>query len=280
MPVDIDLSFNYHHFMTKHFYLLSILFLVPFFTGCQESEKKSLRNVKVSEIVDKQQQAENKNMTVSLHIYMFRIDANNLDEIQYQIEQTDTPALKFQDSDSFTANGLAGCGGDGKSWQKTGPLIEEAKPKTKKHIKLLIDDNLSNDVVAAETKKPVSIIYRSDETMSGIGFEPGQMVLRLKVSPLIGLRQACRLDVTPVYKITGTGQKKSQSPEKIREYSFDSASLNARLRPGQYILLAPANEKQKQTEAQTIGNIVFYNQTAENTADLYLIACESVNSPL
>jgi len=237
-------------------------------------------DIKASELINKQQPAGNKNMTVGLHIYLFRIKTDKLAQIQDQIEQTNTVPVKYNDLVSFTANGLTGCGGDRKSWQKIGPLIAEAEPKTKKHINLLITENLSDDVVITETAKPVSIIYHSNDSTSGIGFDAGQMVLRLKVSSLIGLRQACRLDVMPVYKITGQESGKILSGEKKHEFTFDSAAFSVRLQPGRYVLIAPANERQKQTETQTIGNIISYRQTPEDIADLCLIACDLINNPL
>ena len=220
-------------------------------------------------------------MTVGLHIYLFQIQTNKLAEIQEQIGRTDTLPVKYNDPDAFSANGLIGCAGDRTSWQKMAKLLTQAQPQIKKHINLLIAENITDDVVIAETNQPVSVVYRSNGATAGIGFDAGQIVLRIKVNPLIGLRQACGLDVTPVYR-TGAGQKATK-PSVSRdnyEFAFESAALNVRLQPGHFVLLAPAQTQTDRTTAQTIGDIMSCSQASQNTTNLYLIACNLINSPL
>jgi len=266
--------------MKKFICSAAVLLFISFLSGCTGSSQKPWRNTNTAELINRQQLPEDKSMTVGLHIYLFRIQTNKLPQIQNQISQTDTLPVKYDDPDAFLANGLISCQGDRASWQKIAQLLALSQSKTINHINILITENTAEDVVIAEANQPVSIAYRSNNTTAGIGFGAGQMVLRLKVSPLIGLRQACRLDVTPVYKIIGRESKKLQSSEKNREFIFDSAALSVRWQPDRYVLIAPANAKEEQNETQTIGNIISYRQTPEDTADLCLIACDLINSPL
>jgi hypothetical protein len=266
--------------MKKFICLPAVLLFIPFLSGCTGFSQKPWRNTNTAELINRQQPLEDKSMTVGLHIYLFRIQTNKLPQIQNQISQTDTLPVKYNDPDAFLANGLIGCQGDRASWQKIAQLLALSQSKTIKHINIQMTENMAEDIVIAEAVKPVSVIYYSNNAAAGINFDAGQMVLRLKVSPLIGLRQACRLDVTPVYKIIGRESKKLQSSEKNREFIFDSAALSVRWQPDRYVLIAPANAKEEQNEAQTIGNIISYRQTPEDTADLCLIACDSIDSSL
>lgn len=252
--------------------VLTVPLLCLFIIGCQGSEKKAQTNIKASELINKEQPPENKIITVNLNIYLFRIKTRNLPFIQYEIEESNTLPLNYQNADSFVANGIIACGTDNIGWQKIGALIENARIETEKHINLLITENLSDNVIINEITKPVSMIYYSDDVKSGIGFDVGRMILRLKVSPLKVLRQTCMLDVLPVYVI-----KNPQS--RNRQFAFNSASFSVSLQPGQCVLLAPADERQKPTELQNLGNILFYLQKPENTADLCLITCSSMNNP-
>ncbi|MGB8226947.1 MAG: hypothetical protein WCE45_08830 [Sedimentisphaerales bacterium] len=266
--------------MKKFICLLAIPFFISFLSDCTGSSRKPRRNIKAAELISRQQPLEGKFMTVDLHIYVFRIQTKKLPQIQNQIGQTNALPVKYDDPDAFLANGLICCQGDRASWQKIAQLLALSQSKTIKQINILMTENTAEDIVIAEAVKSVSAIYYSNNATAGINFDAGQMVLRLKVSPLIGLRQACRLDVTPVYKIISRESKKLKSSEKNREFIFDSAALSVRWQPDRYVLIAPANAKEEQNEAQTIGNIISYRQTPEDTADLCLIACDSINSPL
>ncbi len=258
--------------MRKFLCLLTALLFISLLTGCEGSSKKSWKDVKISELINQQQPAENKSMTVGLHIYLFRIQADKLGRIQYQIGETDLLPVKYNDPDAFPLNGLMSCAGDIKSWRKIAPLLTKARPQLRKHINLMITQGMTNDVIIAESAKPVSVVYRSGDTTAGIGFDAGRIALRIKASPLIGLRQACKLDVMPVYKTV--------ADKNSREFTFESAAFDVRLQPGQFVLLAPAGDEQKQPETRTIGDIISYPQTPKKTADLYLIACGLVNTPL
>lgn len=261
-----------------------VLLLISFLAGCIGSNAPSLKvwkDIKASELISQQQPSENKTMTVSMYIYLFEIRADKLTEIQEQISRTDTLPVKYNDPAAFSANGLVGCAGDRISWQKIAQLLAQSQPEIKKRINLLITENIPDDIIIAETPQPVSVIYRSDSATAGIGFDAGQIVLRIKAEPLIGLRQFCRLDITPVYR-TGVAQNTKRQPfgRDNYEFAFESAALNVCLRPGQFVLLAPAIAQSQQIGTQTIGDYLFYPQSPQNTANLCLIACSLINNPL
>jgi hypothetical protein len=271
-------------FLARHSGLLAVFFLISFLAGCigsNASSRKVWKDVKASELISRQQPSENKTMTVGLNIYVFQIQADKLTEIQEQIGRTDTLPVKYNNPDAFSANGLVGCAGDRISWQKIAELLAQSQHRIKKRINLLIAENITDDIVVTETPQPVSVVYRSNSTTAGIGFNAGRMVLRMKTKPLIGLRQTCRLDITPVYR-TGVRQKiKKQLVSRDKyEFAFESAALNVRLQPGQFVLLAPAAAELEQIGTQTIGDIIFYPKSPQNTANLCLIACGLINDPL
>ena len=219
-------------------------------------------------------------MTVGLNIYVFHIQADRLTELRELIVQTSTIGVKYSDPDAFLANGLMSCAGDRVSWQKIGQLLSQSQPRIKKRIGLLVAENMTDDIVLSETLQPVSVVYFSEGTTTGIGFGTGRIVLRIKATPLIGLRQICRLDITPVYK-TSSKQKTEKRPadRKNYEFVFDSTTLNVRFQPGQFLLIAPLQAEAQKADTQTIGNAMFYPEGPENTAGLCIIACSLVNNP-
>jgi hypothetical protein len=269
--------------MKKSFLCLSAaVLLISFSAGCigsNTSGRDPWRNIKADELIGRQE-LKDKYMTVGLNVYVFHIQADKLTELQELIAQTDTISVEYSDPDAFLANGLTSCAGDRTSWQKIGQLLSQSQPQIKKRIGLLAAENMTDDVVISETSQPVSVVYLSEGTTTGIGFGAGRIVLRIKVTPLIGLRQICRLDITPVYKI-GSEQKIKNQPIDRKSYGFvfDSAALNVRFQPGQFLLIAPALTETQQTDTQTVGNAMFYPKGPENTAGLCIIACSLINNP-
>jgi hypothetical protein len=271
--------------MKKSPYLFIVLLFISFLTGgtgSNVSSRKPWLDIKASELISRQQLPERKAINVSLHIYLFQIRTDKLAQIQEQFSQPYTLPVKYNDPCAFWENGIIGCAGDRTSWQKVAALLTQSQPETKKHISLLIDENAAQDIVVTQVPRPVSIVYRSGSTIAGIGFDTGTVILRIKVNSLIGLRQACRLDVTPVYRTDAARQKakKILVRRENREFIFESAAFNVRLQPGQFVLLVPAEKQTDQAESQTISNILFYPQTTKNTANLCLIACNLINNPL
>lgn len=270
--------------MKKPFICLSaVFFLILFSAGCIHSNRSIPdfpQDVRVSELVGQQQLSENKTITVGLQLYLFQIRTDKLTEIQEQISRTDALPVKYSNPNIFPANGLIACAGDRTAWQKIAELLAQSQPEIKRRISLLITENITEDIVISETLQPVSVFYRSNSTISGIGFDTGQVVLRIKATSLIGLRNICRLDVVPVYKV-GPEQKTKKQPinQNICEFAFESAAFNVRLQPGQFVLLAPAEMQPDQTDAKTTGNIMFYSQYP-GTVSLCLIACNLINDPL
>jgi hypothetical protein len=72
--------------MKKFFiYLLAVFSLISFSAGCVRSNswsQKIWQDVKVTDLISRQQLSENKSMTAGLNIYVFQILTDKLTEIQ------------------------------------------------------------------------------------------------------------------------------------------------------------------------------------------------------
>jgi hypothetical protein len=265
--------------------LLAVFFLTPFLAGCVRSDswsQKIWQDVKAADLIDRQQLSESKCMTAGLSIYVFRISTDKLTEIQELITQTDMLNVEYGNINAFLANGLISCAGDRESWQKIGQLLSQSEPVVIRRISVLVTEKINEDVVIWDALQPSSVFYHTGSSATaGIGLDTGQVFLRMRATSLIGLRQICNLRVSPVYK-TGVEQKtrKRSVNQDSYEFVFDSAALNVRLQPGQFVLLAPATIEAVQTNVKTIGNIMFYPEGYEDTVNLCFIACNLVNQPL
>lgn len=267
-------------------YSLTVLCLISFSTGCNRSNKWSediWQDIKATELIGRQHIRQNEVMTAGLSIYVFRILPDKLEEIQDVITHASEQGLDYKDMNTFMANGFLGFKGGQETWQQIGQLLEQSKAVTIKQIRAMVTEGINEDTVVLDSLPASSFSYYTvgSET-AGIGLDAGQGVLRLKATSLIGLRQACNLQIVPVYKVVTVQKTKKKDAGHQEGYEFvaDSASFSARLEPGQFVLLVPAPLGTSQVQTKTIGDILFYPEKPENAAHLFLVACNYVRHPL
>jgi len=249
-----------------------------FLAGCENSKQSGLnvqKDVTVGELIASQQIEQPKVKTVALDIYTFQIDSVRLPEIQNLICQTKTLPIAYNTKDSFSLNGLIACGGDKNDWQKISKPIFKSTPRIAKSISLYSVEDISDDVAITRISQPESILYYAGQNKAaGIGLDGGQITLRIKTDSVIGLRQVCKVDITPIYKGI-----KSPANQDGGEFVFESAQVVCRLGVGQFVLIAPATVRAGQGENRTLGDVICYPQKPGKTVNVYLINCNSIKEP-
>jgi len=274
------------------------IFLVVFVfaAGCRQSNRARInvwKDITAAELIGRQEIEQAKVKTVGLNIYTFQIDSTRLPEIQHLMYQTSTLPISYSSSGHsppppdaasvFSSNGLICCAGDKNDWQKISKPLFKSKSTSRinKSTSLYAVENISDDVIVGEILQPVSILYYSGGTAaSGVGLDAGQVGLRIKTSSPIGLRQVCRIEITPIYKIGLSQKTKQPANQSNREFIFESAAMITRLGIGQFILIAPAAAEAYPEGIKTIGDIMFYPQKPQKTVTLYLIACNTIKEPI
>jgi hypothetical protein len=249
-----------------------------FLAGCENSRHSKLNGLKgitAGELIANQQIEQTKVKTVVLGIYTFQIKSARLPEIQNLICQTKTLPLAYNAEYAFLQNGLIACAGDQTDWRKISRPIFKSTPRIVKNTSLYSVEDVNDDVGIAQIYQPESILYYAGQSKTaGMGLDGGQIMLRIKTGSVIGLRQVCRVDITPVYKGI-----KSPADSSSGEFIFGAAQVVCRLGAGQFILIAPATVRAEQGENRTLGDVICYPQKPQKTVNIYMIYCNAIKEP-
>ncbi|MFA6186275.1 MAG: hypothetical protein WC770_03550 [Phycisphaerae bacterium] len=235
-----------------------------------------MKDVTVGELIASQQIEQTKAKTVVLDIYTFQIDSARLPEIQNLICQTKTLPIAYNTKDTFSLNGLIACAGDKNDWQKISGPIFQSTPRIAKSTSLYSVEDVSDDVAITQISEPENILYYAGQNKTaGIGLDGGQIMLRIKTSSVIGLLQACKVDIVPIYKGI-----KSPANQSGGEFVFESAQAVCRLWAGQFVLIAPATVRVGLGESRTLGDVICYPLKPPKTVNIYLINCNQIKEPI
>jgi hypothetical protein len=250
-----------------------------FLVGCENS-KQSRPNVQkditFGELIADQQIEQIKVKTVFLDVCTFQISSIRLPEIQNLICRTKTLPIAYNAKEAFLLNGLIACAGDKNDWQRISVPIFKSAPRIAKSTSLYSVEGVSDDAAITQIYQPESILYYAGQNKTaGMGLDSGQIILRIKTSSVIGLRQVCQVDITPVYKGI-----KPAIDSNGREFIFESAQVISRLGVGQFVLFAPATMRAEQGENRTLGDVICYPLKPEKTVNIYLVNCNSIKEPM
>ena len=263
--------------MRKFCSIFIVVFI--FFLGCENSKQSRpsvQKDVTVRELIANQQFDQIKAKTIALGIYTFQISSARLPEIQNLICRTNTLPLAYNAKEAFSLNGLIACSGDKNDWQRISGAIFKSTPRIAKSVSLYAVEDVNDDVAITQIPQQESVLYYAgQDKTTGIGLDGGQIMLRIKTSSLIGLRQVCRVDITPVYKGI-----KSPVNQDGGEFIFESAQVAGRLGVGQFVLIAPAAVRAGQGESRTLGDLICYPQKPGKTVNVYLINCNQIKEPM
>lgn len=253
----------------------SILFFVVLLAGCGENQ--NIKNLRFGDLAPKGKWQATDKTTISLSIYLFEMSEDKYPKVMAELNEANDVPIDYEDSENFMANGLISGGGNKKTWAKIAKALIAAKVRIAKQITILMDENTSENIEIVQLPQQTSIDYRTaDNAWAGIGLPQGSILLKLSTESIIGLKQVCKINVTPVYE-TKLEQNKSQGRKKTNwQYAFDSTAVSATVRRGQFIFLAPETENNPQN-GPLVGKIMFCNETEKPVVRFCLIICGLIN---
>jgi len=252
-------------------------------SGCTEKQagEKTREKVKLVDLIPKDSSENKENSTVGLYVYVYQIDRDKYPSVQQKLNQAADLSVEYEDSKSFSSNGLIGGGGDINAWVKLAQVLTDAQAAIIKRTITYISDNTNDDIVITELTEPGSVrCYSDGDTSAGMGLSAGTVWLRINSKPLIGLKQSRRINITPIYKAEAISDEKikSSSPKNPAwELPFSSTSLNVSLRPGQFVFIAPDAANFPQEGLPLIGQMIFCADKPKPVVRFCLVACSLIN---
>ena len=226
----------------REFLTILILFTLAL-SGCQEASRDSASSldtdIKASDIAPKHDYDRKTNLNVEMFVTLFQIPRSQYPDFLVQLDKAQQLKFDYFDEGAFVSNGLITAGGDKLIWNILAKYFSDTDVIAIDKINLRILEGLAEDVEFAEIEKQSNIFYiGTNNAISAAGFVPGQIALRLRAEPLIGLRQATKLVVQTVYKPDSNSQSS--------EFIFRPVGFSLRLRPGQFFILGPGNIEDKE----------------------------------
>jgi hypothetical protein len=244
--------------------------------GCQEKAKKNnWQNVSLEELMPKGAPMNTKDTIVGLSFFIFEVDSGKYPDVRACLAgqsdlQSDTAA-----SISSANNGIVCGSGSTHNWPQIAKSLADANAAVLNRTTLFMTANISEKINVGSFPQGVSVCYQTaDKAAASVGLPAGNVILDINTTSLIGLKQACRLEIRPVYETLtkNSGQKRIPS----WQYAFDDAGCKSIIRPGEFVFLAPKideSERSEQRAFANIGQLLFANNYNETRIKFYLIIC-------
>jgi hypothetical protein len=260
-------------------YCSILLLLTVLLSGCTEKQagEKTREKVKLADLIPKDSSGSKENSTVGLYVYVYQIDRDNYPSVQQELSQAADLPVEYEDSKSFSSNGLIGGGGDINTWAKLAQVLTDAQAAIIKRTITYISDNTDDDILITELTEPGSVrCYSGGDTSAGMGLPAGTVWLRINSKPLIGLKQSRRINIMPIYKAEAISNDKNPK-NPTWEFPFSSTSLKVPLRPGQFVFIAPDAANFPQEGLPLIGKMIFCADKPKPVVRFCLVACSLIN---
>lgn len=256
--------------------IIAIVWLCLLCFGCQPppAQEPVWENVKFSELRSphKTKDGQNPESMLQFKVYTFLVPADNLAGIKEIWTNLLTKQMHFNNPELFEQNGFVAGFGQAESWKNVAKKLRAAESKNLKTIDLIIPDNNTDHIFLLENEAEKNIFYKAQgNQVSGVTLGKGELALRVTASTIPDMRGVCRVTVEPSFHDT---TKHNLMPGKPEEIIFNTASLNAKMTPGDFILLGPANY----TEQDMTLAGVFFSVPDKSAVQLYLIMCAGVNN--
>ena len=251
-----------------------LVVLAGVLTGCGDDVRTEADTPKISEITNSMEE-ENRPVSAGFYVYFFEIDANEFDLISESLADLNDPDMKLTVPGVFSDNGFIIAAGQRSDWTELGAKLLLVQARKISTISLMLYENISDDIAVSSLKDANSVFCKvADNKFLNLKLGPGQSRLRLRISGLIGLLGVCRVDVTPVFV---PGRMRSDDRfirnKLAGETVFNGSALNFRIRPGQFVLIAPGDYE---PQRRTLSGMFFSSKKPRPTVRVMLLACNVI----
>jgi hypothetical protein len=259
---------------------IPVLIFVLVLAGCNEQKKKdsqnvSLQDVSFEELMPKGGPAHTKDTIVGLSVFVFEVDSGKYLNVQSAMGGASELQVDTAANIALAVNGMICGNGDMRNWPRISKSLQDANAAILKRVTLFMTENINEQIELAEFPQGTSVCYQTNnKTTAAMGLPAGSVILDINAKSLIGLKQACQLEMKPVYKT----MKKKIEEKRIPawEYLFDSIGCKSPVRPGQFVFLSPQLDDIETSEQKAIANVgklIFTNKQNEKRVKFCLIAC-------
>ena len=250
-----------------------LIILAAALAGCNEAGRTEIS--KISDITDPSKENQSNYINAGFYVYFFELPADEFDLISDSLAEPNAPEMKFTIPEIFTENGFLLTGGPRSDWAELGSKLLLAQAQKTETINLMVHEGIGDDIVVNTLKSTRRVFCKmSDNKFLYLKLGPGRAGLRLKIAPVIGLLGICSVDVTPVFVFGQTSKDGRFIKNRLTKNTvFQDSTVNFRIRPGQFVLFAPAAFE---PEYRLLSSTFFSLQEPPLTVRLVLLACKTI----
>jgi hypothetical protein len=264
--------------MNHLFKILVLFFAITSPAGCGNSRQEpDLKGIKIGELAPTGQRIRPQFLTgTNINAIAFELPAENVKSLDgiWKILNTDT--VRYTDPNGFASNGLRAAAGDFVALNKVNGLLKSAEAKKLSTTALLIQNGQSEVINTGRlnSKTTISYIYRKNSIKSAV-VGPGILGLQVTARQIPGAQMMANVQAVPVISVSTEGLAPELGARlKESELRFYSAAFSMIMRPGDFIVVAPAGYK---TDVATAAGRFFTKPEPNQTITVLLMVCTSIS---
>jgi hypothetical protein len=276
--------------------LLKILFVcsaIMLPAGCADTQKKpDIKGIKIGDLAPTGKRIQPKVLhTTNIEVISYELAAENIASLDGIWRMLDPGSLRYNDSNSFAANGLRAAMGKFATFDKVSGMLKSANAKKLPTTSLLMSDNQPELLHITRMPHKIIISYIDRQgTVKNAEVGPGivglqvsaRQIISSSMSPrtdrtsssAVSIRQLASINVVPAILASTDGVAPALA-EQIRENDLriNSAGISAIMKPGDFVMLCPREYKPDEITAADR----FFTKPGPNPAiRVFLLVCVSI----
>jgi len=268
--------------------LLKILFVcsaIMLPAGCADTQKKAdTKGIKIGDLAPTGKRIQPKVLhTTNIEVISYELPAENIASMDGIWRMLDPGSLRYNDSNSFAANGLRAATGKFAAFNKVSEMLKSANATKLPTTSLLMSDNQPEMLRITRIPHKIIIPYIDRQgTVKNAEVGPGIVGLQVSarqitvgsISPGTDTPQLASVRVMPAILASTDGVAPALA-ERIRENDLriNSAGISAIMKPGDFVMLCPREYK---ADEITAADRFFTKPGPKPAIRVFLLVCVSI----
>lgn len=262
-------------------------------TGCAKTQKEpDMKGIKIGDLAPAGRRVKPKVLhTTNIEVISYELPVENIASLDDIWRMLNPGALRYNDPNSFAANGLRAATGEFAAFNKVSEMLKSANATKLPTTSLLMSDNQPELLRIARMPYKIIIPYIArNGAVRNAEVGPGTVCLQISArqiisssmspgtnsttSPEVNIRQLASINVVPAILALTDGVAPALA-ERIRENDLriSSAGISAIMKPGDFVMLCPREYKPNEI---TAADRFFTKSGPKPAIRVVLLVCVSI----
>jgi hypothetical protein len=273
--------------------IVIVVIILLNFLGCSPKKGKTPQtpppptNIRLGDIVPVRPPAATKPMqTVEFEFCILEIPQRNIDRLAIDVwPALYTKPVQPNDHEAFIANSLKVGFGERQMWPTIAEMLESAGTILERKTRLYLDFGQIDEFVIDRIHTKTNLFYlQPNLEIKSLLLDRGQLVLKVKTSPVPAVRGLNQLQATTVFMpIKRTEEKNSTEKQDI---TIESLGFSVNMSPGDFFILGPQPDyavvlQDEITEANSAGEKSIANflfaEPEKSKMRIFVVFCTGIS---